>query len=270
MTKKMIALDLDGTLLHSDGSISNYTKKTLQAIEKQGHLPIITTGRPYRMALPYYQELGLTTPMINFNGALTHIPETKWMHTLSVKIDKSYLFEMLAQQKAFEINALASEYRNKFYITTLDEAIISPQLFGVEKFTAPMLLDKGKITANPNAIMFQTSSVDKYVLATEMRQHFKDEIEINTWGGPLNILECSPKGVNKAFALAHLLASYKMDRKDLLAFGDEHNDTEMLDFAGVGYAMKNASQVLLPHADKQTDFTNDEDGVAKTLETLLL
>ena len=49
-----------------------------------------------------------------------------------------------------------------------------------------------------------------------------------------------------------------MDRKDLIAFGDEHNDTEMLAFAGTGYAMKNASPTLLPYADEQLPLTNDQ------------
>ena len=97
-----------------------------------------------------------------------------------------------------------------------------------------------------------------------------NEIEIDSWGGPLNILEFSPKGVNKAYALKYLLKTMNMDSDDLIAFGDEHNDTEMLSFAGTGYAMKNASDVLLPFADKQTDFTNEEDGVAKELAKIFL
>ncbi|MBR6896348.1 MAG: HAD hydrolase family protein, partial [Lactococcus sp.] len=60
------------------------------------------------------------------------------------------------------------------------------------------------------------------------------------------------------------------DVSNLIAFGDEHNDVEMLGFAGTGYAMKNASDVLLAHADHQIAYTNDEDGVAKTLEKLFL
>jgi len=61
-----------------------------------------------------------------------------------------------------------------------------------------------------------------------------------------------------------------MDQKDLIAFGDEHNDTEMLALAGYGYAMKNASSILLPYADSITDFTNNEDGVARQLIQLFL
>ena len=57
---------------------------------------------------------------------------------------------------------------------------------------------------------------------------------------------------------------------DLIAFGDEHNDTEMLELAKTGYAMKNASSVLLPHANEQIEWTNEEDGVARKLQELFL
>ena len=103
-----------------------------------------------------------------------------------------------------------------------------------------------------------------------MKSFYNHELSINTWGGPLNILECTPKGVNKAFSLNYLLNVLNADRTDLIAFGDEHNDTEMLEFAGTGYAMKNASDTLLPFADKQLDLTNDQDGVAHELTRLFL
>ena len=103
-----------------------------------------------------------------------------------------------------------------------------------------------------------------------MSSFYQHELTINTWGGPLNILECTPKGVHKAFAVKYLLNIMNADRKDLIAFGDEHNDTEMLAFAGTGYAMKNANQTLLPYADEQLPLTNDQDGVAHQLSKLFL
>ena len=60
------------------------------------------------------------------------------------------------------------------------------------------------------------------------------------------------------------------DKKDLIAFGDEQNDREMLAFAGKGYAMKNANPALLPYADEQLPLTNEEDGVAHALQNLFL
>ena len=116
----------------------------------------------------------------------------------------------------------------------------------------------------------QTRHEDKYQLADDIKKDFKEEIEVDSWGGLLNILEFSPKGINKAYALNYLLKAIRKSTDDLIAFGDEHNDTEMLELAKTGYAMKNASSVLLPHANEQIEWTNEEDGVARKLQELFL
>ncbi|KXT73570.1 Hydrolase (HAD superfamily) [Streptococcus sp. DD10] len=270
MSKKIIALDLDGTLLNSEGKVSTTSKNVLKQVEKQGHLIVITTGRPYRMAEPIYRDLELSSPMINFNGSLTHIPYKKWDRELSMTLDKKYLLDMVNREEEIEADFIAGEYRNKFYITHTNHHKIDPNLFGVNEIASQTKFIAEKVTDNPNAILLQTRATDKYALAEEMTNYYKKELEINGWGGPLNILECAPKGVNKAFALNYLLEVTGLNSSDLLAFGDEQNDTEMLSFAGTSYAMKNANPILLPYADHQTDYTNDEDGVAKQLEKLFL
>ena len=270
MTKKVIALDLDGTLLNSDSQLSDFTKETIKKISEKGHRVVITTGRPYRMALEFYKELELNTPMINFNGSLIHIPEKKWNFEKSFTLDKSFLLDMVERKDEIEADFIAGEYRNKFFITAPNEKIADPKLFGIENFKPENQFQSHLVTENPNAILLQTRAADKYALAEEMNAFYQHELSINTWGGPLNILECSPKGVNKAFALQYLLNIFNVDRQNLIAFGDEHNDTEMLAFAGTGYAMKNASQTLLPYADQQLDRTNDQDGVAHKLIQLFL
>ena len=76
MTEKhLIALDLDGTLLRNDKTISSRTKETLLTLKQQGHHVMIATGRPFRSSVQYYQELGLQTPIVNFNGAFVHHPQ---------------------------------------------------------------------------------------------------------------------------------------------------------------------------------------------------
>ena len=177
---------------------------------------------------------------------------------------------MVKRSEEIQADFIASEYRKQFYITNTDESIVNPALFGIKNFSNAHLFQEELVSENPNAVLLQTRANDKYALAAEMNAFYKHQLTINTWGGPLNILECSAKGVNKAFALDYLLKVMNRDKKDLIAFGDEHNDTEMLAFAGTGYAMKNANPDLLPYADKQTSLTNDQDGVAKTLETLFL
>lgn len=270
MTKKVIAIDLDGTLLNSDSQLSDFTKETIKKISHKGHKIIITTGRPYRMALSFYKELELHTPMINFNGSLTHIPEKKWEFEQSVTLDKHFLLDMVKRKEEIEADFIAGEYRNKFYITNPNEKIADPKLFGLDNFKPENQFQSHLVTEDPNAILLQTHANDKYALAEEMNAFYQHQLSINTWGGPLNILECAPKGVNKAFALQYLLNILNTDREHLIAFGDEQNDTEMLEFAGTGYAMKNANKTLLTYADQQLDLTNDQDGVAHQLHKLFL
>ncbi|MTB63659.1 Cof-type HAD-IIB family hydrolase [Streptococcus sp. zg-86] len=270
MTKKMIALDLDGTLLNNNSQLSDLTIETIRQVQEAGHTVIIATGRPYRMARQYYQDLGLSTPMINFNGSLIHIPEQRWKWEKNILIDKHYLIDFLKEEERFEADFIAGEYKNKFFITQNYLDHFNPALLGVEQITPDTLMKPERITTDPHSILMQTRATDKYALADEISHHFNNELEINTWGGPLNILETCAKGVTKASALSYLLDHYRMDAKDLIAFGDEQNDVQMLSLAGIGYAMKNASDTLLPHADRLTELTNDQDGVARELRKLFL
>ena len=270
MKKKMIALDLDGTLLNNESQLSDYTIDVIQKVKKAGHTVLIATGRPYRMAEKFYRQLQLDTPMINFNGSLTHIPGKQWDFEQEILIDKQYLIDFLDNEKSFEAIFIAGEYKNKFFITQDNIDEIYPSLMGVEKITPDTLIRREHITSDPHSILMHTRAEDRYALADEMKKHFKYELEINTWGGPLNILETCAKGVSKATALSYLLDHYKASPEDLIAFGDEHNDVEMLQLAGTGYAMKNASDKLIPVADQMTRFSNDEDGVARELEALFL
>lgn len=270
MIKKLIALDLDGTLLNSASRISSFTKAVIQKVATQGHLIVITTGRPFRMAYNYYQELELNAPMINFNGSLTHIPGQKWAFEHERTLDKAVYLDILKREKEFQADFIASEYRKKFYVTHTNRDIIPPELFAVPEIEDSSELKTERITKSPNVVLMQTRHNDKYLLASEIEDFYRGHISVNTWGGPNNILECTPEGVNKAYALQRLLTVFNMDRSQLLAFGDEHNDKEMLAFAGMGYAMKNANPALLNYADRQLSLTNDEDGVAHQLQELFL
>lgn len=268
--KKLIALDLDGTLLNKEGKLSPYTIQTIQNVRAAGHLVVIATGRPYRMAKDLYHQLQLDTPMINFNGALTHIPGKKWQGEKSVRINKRYFIEFVRSEEAFQADFIAGEYKHKFFITHTHKDRIDPRLLGVEAITTETAMNPLQIKSNPHSILMQTRANDKYALAEEIRTQFNHELEINTWGGPLNILEVGAKGVTKAFALTYLLDVFQMTKDQLIAFGDEQNDIQMFQLAGTSIAMKNANPALLSYADHQTAKTNEEDGVAHALESLFL
>src|SRR5690625_4908938 len=73
----LIAIDLDGTLLTDKKTISETSRNTLKSLMDQGHIVVIATGRANRVSISYYNELGLTTPLINSNGAVLHHPLDK-------------------------------------------------------------------------------------------------------------------------------------------------------------------------------------------------
>ncbi|HGS2416428.1 TPA: HAD-IIB family hydrolase [Streptococcus pneumoniae] len=168
MTKKIIAVDLDGTLLNSDSQISDFTKRTIKKVAEKGHQVIITTGRPYRMSKDFYRELGLDTPMINFNGSLTHLPDQVWDFEKCLTVDKKYLLDMVQRSEDIQADFIAGEYRKKFYITNPNEEIANPKLFGVEAFQPEDQFQPELVTKDPNCILLQTRASDKYALAKEV------------------------------------------------------------------------------------------------------
>ncbi|EKF51817.1 Cof-type HAD-IIB family hydrolase [Lactococcus garvieae] len=269
-TQKLIAIDLDGTTLLSDGkTISRYTKYVFKRIEELGHIICISTGRPFRMSLDIYRELELKSPMINFNGALISKPDNRnWEHTKGHYIDRSFVFDFLRHQQNFDLEFFAVEYRRKFFLNSFRN--VEPKLFGVDKFHPYNRLRADRLDDNPHAVLLSTRVKDKFRLAKQIQDHYNGKVNVSGWGGPNGILEIVPKGVSKASGLKHLLKVLDIPRENLIAFGDEHNDIEMFKLAEEAYAMKNASYRLIPYATEIIPWTNDEDGVAGKLEELFL
>ena len=106
-------------------------------------------------------------------------------------------------------------------------------------------------------------------VSLRIKDQFDDAVDVRTWGGPQAILEIVPKGVHKALGLSVIADSLSLDRQDIIAFGDEHNDLEMLDYVGWGVAMANGTQQLKSIANDVTDKTNAEDGMVDYLEKYL-
>ncbi|MBS7575977.1 MULTISPECIES: Cof-type HAD-IIB family hydrolase [unclassified Enterococcus] len=267
MNRKLIALDLDGTTLNQAGEITDYTKKIVQQAIQDGHIVVIATGRPYRMAIEYYNQLMLKTPMVNFNGALTHHPTDNRFKDLSFDIDKKDVRSLVINQKDFQLDFVAAEYRKKFFINHLDNAHAA--VFGRDSLDERFQLELKKLTTNPQAVLIQTSVLDKQRFSQDLNFYFENRLNINPWGGPNKILEIIPKNVNKATGLKLIADYFKIAQTDVIAFGDELNDLEMIEYAGLGIALKNANPRLKAIANLETNWDNNQDGMAKTLKRIL-
>ena len=94
---------MDGTTLNNQSKLTPTTIKTLQTLSRQGHLVSIVTGRPYLISGHLYDQIGLKTPMINFNGALGHIPHRKWAGEYAVNVTREMTLDLLAHKQELGI-----------------------------------------------------------------------------------------------------------------------------------------------------------------------
>ncbi|AEV95295.1 Cof-type HAD-IIB family hydrolase [Pediococcus claussenii] len=266
MEKQLITLDLDGTTLNQASSLSNTTIKTLQAASNAGHIVSIITGRPYRMAVDIYDQLQLKTPMANFNGALTHIPHQSWAGEYRRSINKSIVLDLLKNKDKYHIELLAVEDKDSYLADHGSPASFDffPHTIAKNQILTPESLRK-----NPTSITILVEPRYENQVKNQLLHHYGDFIEIGVWGGPNSVLEIVSKGIQKAKAVSYIANYYGIDRSNIIAFGDEHNDAEMLDFVGRGVAMKNATPQIKGIANDITEFDNDHDGVARYLTQYL-
>ena len=267
LNKKLIAIDLDGTTLNQDSMITSKTKETLKKAINAGHHVSIATGRPFRMSHQFYQQLELTTPMVNFNGALVHIPNQHWDGERETLINREIAFEILSQKKQLNLDFIAAENRDTFFIDSFD--FFDEKIFASSRPGEKNLLSPKNLTTNPTSLLVRTDKRFAEAVSAELTRQFGSYVDVRTWGGPTVILEIVSKGIQKAKGVQEIANYLSIDQQDVIAFGDEHNDLELLDYAGWGVAMANGTDQLKGIANDVTPLSNQEDGLAVYLEKLL-
>ena len=266
MKRHLIALDLDGTLLTNDHRITARTEKVLLTLIKQGHIVVIVTGRPFHSSIGHYQQLGLNTPLINHNGALIQNPSQPFAkmvhHTLDFMVAKQ-IIQVL--EKSFNLIALSAERLQAVYLQKS-----SPIFEYLYQIGTPEMI-RGDILQNlqyaPTSLLLHTKEEETESIKQYLEKHFSSYIEHRSWGMPTTIVEVTKRGINKAAALQQVADAYHIQKEQIIAFGDQDNDFEMLQFAGIGVAMENAYPKLKEIANAVT-LTNEEEGVAEFLESV--
>lgn len=117
----LIALDLDGTLLTDNKIISPRTKNTIAKAKEQGHIVVISTGRPFRASYDYYKELSLNTPIVNFNGAYVHHPLDSSWGTHHSPLELSTAQEIVRACFDFGVKNVYAEVIDDVYVREIDE-----------------------------------------------------------------------------------------------------------------------------------------------------
>ena len=266
MKRYLIALDLDGTLLKEDKTISLFTKDILRRAIDAGHLVVIATGRPYRASRMYYEELGLTTPIINFNGAFVHHPRQPSWGVRHSPLPLSIVKDIVELGEAYRIKNILAEVMDDVYFHEHDDVLLDIVRLGNPTVEIGDL--RRSLGKDPTSVLVYTDGDHIEQIRSHLSNVYANVLHHRRWNEPWHVIEIVRPGVHKAAGLKQVADYLGIPRERVIAFGDEDNDLEMIDWAGLGVAMGNAIEPLKTAADDVTK-GNEEDGIGLYLQDIL-
>ena len=267
MTPKLIATDLDGTIVRSDGEISDRTRRALAAAEEAGLLVVFVTGRPPRWMKPVSDATGHRGLAICANGAVVYD-----LHTETV-VEEFPLDGDVARKlaEALRVRVPGIAFATERGTGHGREPGWRPHRADADD--PETLVDElDRLLEEPLVKLLarheDLSNEELHAAAREVIAELADLVDV-TYGGSFdNLVEISAPGVTKAFGLERLAAEHGLGAEDVIAFGDMPNDLPMLTWAGHAVAVANAHPDVIDVADEVTA-SNDDDGVAQVIERLL-
>lgn len=238
MTYRLLALDLDGTLLSQDCTIPSTVIETLQTLTQQGIIVTLATGRAFPTANAYAAQVGITAPLICYNGAQIRRPDGSILHQHPMPMDLMQTVIRCCRDKGWYLQLYNDDCMVVEAITA--DTISDPDYHGIpSRGVGP--LDQAALLPTPK-MMTRCYPGDTA---------FRAAVLNHATGGALNIATSSPhlveimcKGVSKAAALQQLCDLLGIPQQQTVVCGDSGNDLEMVRWAGLGCAMGNATPVL--------------------------
>jgi Cof subfamily protein (haloacid dehalogenase superfamily) len=257
---RLVATDLDGTIIGPSGEISERTVRALRAVEDLGVPVVFVTGRPTRWMAEVAERTGHTGLAVCANGGVVydlHRERVVDHYPMSVEVGLEVARRLRAAlpDVGFAVETLDGFSREAIYDTRWD---LGSEL-RVDEIES--LLDGPAVK-----LLVRHQSLDADTLLAQAREVLGDTAELthSSIGG---LLEISAAGVSKATTLARLCADRGIEAQDVLAFGDMPNDLPMLAWAGTSYAVGNAHAEVLAAVDHHAKSVED-DGVAEVLESV--
>ena len=273
---RLIAIDIDGTLLDSRFQVSARNLATLRRANSQGVEIVLATGRRHTFALPVAQALGFDLTLISSNGAVTRSSEGELFHRDPLPLAAT--LELVSHMSDFRHNLVITfdgDETGSLLLETLDELNDSIKRWLESnrqylRFVRPI---ESGLTCDPIQAMFcgtvermkaaqaqlkKSASVLSHVTALKTQYDQRD----------LCMLDILNRGCSKGAALKRWALKRGYAPGEVMAIGDNYNDIEMLEFAGHAYIMGNATEELRNRGWKST-LGNDENGVAEAVESAL-
>ncbi len=285
MAIRLIALDLDGTLLNSRGEVSGGNRRAIARARERGVRVALVTGRRFRDARPLALQLGLDVPVISHNGALTKHANT--LETVAVlllpleaaqdilRIGRERGADALVSDDAVGKGVLVYDHLSDNNQALAKYIAWSRRIHGDEGEEAirrvaslPEYLDHAPVHISFSGTVGQMQSLGESIKCEmqERVQVFSTVYAKNDFA----LLDILHPQASKGEGVAAAAEEYGLTREEVMAVGDNFNDLEMLHYAGTGVVMGNADVGLRSIEGFHATATNDEDGVALAIERFVL
>ncbi len=267
---KLIALDIDGTLLNKEKKVTKEVFDAIQAAKEKGVKVVLSTGRPLPGVQELLKELKLDDEenyVVTFNGGL--VQEITTQEVISN-------IQMTYEDFDFIYNELSKKYNVKIHINTPDSVVV-PYKEAPKYSTHEANINKIPVISmnyediNEELTFCKVMLIDEPDIIddviTKIPNEFYDKYTI-VRSAPF-FLEFLNKKVNKGSGLKSLCDKIGIDPSEVIAVGDEENDRHMIEFAGLGVAMGNARDSIKEIANHVTE-TNENHGVAKVISDFII
>lgn len=286
MPIRLLALDLDGTLLNSRGRLTERNARAVAAARERGVRVAVVTGRRFRDARPMALEVGVDVPLISHNGALTR-------HARTLETIALFPLPVAAARKALSIGRAAGtiplvsddrEGQDGLGVLVYDTLSgDNPALMKYMAWARRLHGDDGAVRETPSLesyldhdpvhLTFSGGCGLLNELYAQLQRALGGEAKILSTMYPkldFGLLDVLHPSASKGAGVAAAASELDISPDEVMAIGDNFNDLEMLRYAGTGVVMGNAEASLREAAGLHTTAANDEDGVALAIERFIL
>lgn len=264
MNKKLLAIDVDGTLINDHLVMSKKTEGVLLELSKKGFLIVLASGRPWRSMADYYERLQCTGPVITYNGAHVYSPKDSAFPEMKKMFDPEDIRD-IATKMGPKITSFMCETGSMVYLSRIDDYLNHYFPYKNGQYYVGSIAEL--ITLPCYTAIFR--SIHRYDDELKKTVESHPGVCFRHWTKSL-YSEAHLEGVSKGEALRYLEKKLGFDPKDVYAFGDSDNDLEMLEASGHPFAMKGCKSHLLANRFPLTEDDCNHSGVALTLEKLFV
>lgn len=258
---KLVALDIDGTLIDDEYNVSKNTIETIKSLVTKGINIALVTGRANKAANKVKNQIGIDLPIISHNGGKITLANGEEISNIKLPISMAKKIIQYGEEHNIYTKIYIDDI---FYVDVENEATkYFAKNHGLE-YKVVKKLGEDVIEDCNMVLLIYDEAINQ-----EERDRFKD-LDLDITMSTPYALEFIPKGVSKGNGLKKLSEILGVSREEILAVGNSLNDLSMLQFAGTGIAMKNSDENLLKLWNKISEFTNNEEGVYNLLKELII